>query len=180
MMCKVAFSKIKFGSSLATGLLLAFATIFFSGCMKDDSNLDELAKQQEEAYYRQLGIDTVIIRDYLAANNITNFKRVSPGMLYVEETVGTGVQAQSGNFVKTIYSLYKLDGTLLQTGPYNFQLGLASAGIAGYQLGVSLLKVGGKSRFYIPSGLAYGATGSPPDIDPNTVLVFDIELLEAK
>lgn len=39
------------------------------------------------------------------------------------------------------------------------------------------MKKGERAIFFIPSVLAYGDSGSPPLIPPNSSLVFDIELL---
>jgi FKBP-type peptidyl-prolyl cis-trans isomerase FkpA len=186
-MLNLFFSKIRPISTLfLTGLLLAISSILFSSCLKDDSNLDELNNEAQEAAIKQLAADTLVIKKYLADHNITNAKRTSAGIFYVEQTVGSGVQAQSGNVVKTDYKLVNLAGKVLDTSygktPYQFQLGSQAYGspILGYQIGTSLLKVGGKSTFYLPSGLAYGVGGSPPDIVPNMVLIFEIELLEVR
>ena len=184
-MLNLVNSKTYRGSTLfLTGLLLAISSILFSGCLKEDDNLDDLAKEQEEAYFRQLATDTMAIKQYLATNNITDAKSLKSGLFYVEQTVGTGVQAKVGNIVTTNYRLKDMAGNELDTSygktPYQFQLGTQGSPIFGYQQAVTLLKVGGKSTFYLPSGLAYGTTGSPPKIGPNTILIFEIELLEAK
>lgn len=52
--------------------------------------------------------------------------------------------------------------------------------IRGWQVGVPQCRVGGKIRLYIPSGSAYGIRTFTTDIPPNSTLVFDVEVLEAK
>jgi FKBP-type peptidyl-prolyl cis-trans isomerase FkpA len=42
------------------------------------------------------------------------------------------------------------------------------------------MSVGSKYSFTIPSDLAYGPNGKPPTIPGNSVLRFDIELLDIK
>ena len=50
--------------------------------------------------------------------------------------------------------------------------------IRGWTEGVQLMSVGAKYKFTIPSDLAYGPVGNPPRIPGNSVLEFEIELLE--
>jgi FKBP-type peptidyl-prolyl cis-trans isomerase FkpA len=40
--------------------------------------------------------------------------------------------------------------------------------------------VGGKIKIIIPSGLAYGIRTRASKIPPNSILVFEVEVLEAK
>lgn len=52
--------------------------------------------------------------------------------------------------------------------------------IDGWTEGVQLMRVGDRYRFFIPSDLAYGETGTPGGpIGPNEALIFDVELLKA-
>ncbi len=50
--------------------------------------------------------------------------------------------------------------------------------IRGWTEALQLMKEGDKWQLFIPSDLAYGQRGSGPDIGPNEVLIFDIELLK--
>ena len=52
--------------------------------------------------------------------------------------------------------------------------------IRGWTEGVQLMSVGSKFKFTIPSDLAYGPNGNPPRIPGNSVLQFEIELLEIR
>lgn len=56
-------------------------------------------------------------------------------------------------------------------------IGLAQV-FPGWREGVQLMAVGDKYRFWIPPALAYGEQGVPGRIDPNALLVFEVELLE--
>ena len=52
--------------------------------------------------------------------------------------------------------------------------------IKGWQIGLSKCKVGGKIRLIIPSALAYSIRTRSAAIPPNSILVFDIEVLKVK
>nr|MDA3970043.1 FKBP-type peptidyl-prolyl cis-trans isomerase [Desulfobulbaceae bacterium] len=52
--------------------------------------------------------------------------------------------------------------------------------IKGWTEALQKMKVGAKWQLFIPSELAYGNKGAGAQIGPNTVIIFDIELLEIK
>jgi hypothetical protein len=54
---------------------------------------------------------------------------------------------------------------------------LGSPVITGWMEGLKLLNKGAKAKFYIPSPLAYGSRGAGSNIPPNSILIFDIEIV---
>ena len=52
--------------------------------------------------------------------------------------------------------------------------------IKGWQLVIPLLKVGGKIKIVIPSSQAYSIRPRAARIPPNSILVFEVEVLDAK
>jgi FKBP-type peptidyl-prolyl cis-trans isomerase FklB len=50
--------------------------------------------------------------------------------------------------------------------------------IPGWVEALQLMEVGSKWRLFIPSDLAYGQHGAGEAIEPNSTLVFDVELLD--
>ena len=49
--------------------------------------------------------------------------------------------------------------------------------IRGWTIALQRMKVGDKWQLFVPPDLAYGERGAPPAIGPNSVLIFEIELL---
>jgi len=52
--------------------------------------------------------------------------------------------------------------------------------IKGWQIGLAKCRIGGKIKIMIPSGIAYGMRTRSKAIPPNSVLVFEIEVLKAE
>ncbi|WP_151813777.1 FKBP-type peptidyl-prolyl cis-trans isomerase [Acinetobacter ursingii] len=102
------------------------------------------------------------------------------GLQYQVLQAGTGKSPKANSKVKVNYEGRLLDGTVFDSSiarnhPVEFQL---SQVIQGWTEGVQTMKEGGKTRFFIPANLAYGDVGSGDAIGPNSVLIFDIELLQ--
>ncbi|MFN8548274.1 MAG: FKBP-type peptidyl-prolyl cis-trans isomerase [Candidatus Eisenbacteria bacterium] len=103
------------------------------------------------------------------------------GLKYEELVVGTGATPVKGQKVTVHYTGWLTDGSKFDSSrdsgrPYVTAIGVGAV-IAGWDEGILTMKVGGKRKFTVPPGLAYGAAGRPPVIPPNSTLVFEVELL---
>ncbi len=132
----------------------------------------------------QLLNEQKVIQDYMTKNNLQG-EKTPDGMYVVMEDAGNGKQPAIGNTVKVNYSGRLLDGTPFDSSldpgrePFEFTIGKGMV-IKGWDEGISYFREGGKGKLIIPSSLGYGERGSPPKIPANSVLVFDIQLLEVK
>jgi len=94
--------------------------------------------------------------------------------------VGDGDTVVKGSTVSVHYTGWltsgrKFDSSLDRGQPFSFRVGAGQV-IAGWELGVEGMKVGGKRKLTIPSSLGYGRRGTGP-IPGGATLVFEIELL---
>ncbi len=100
------------------------------------------------------------------------------GLQYEVLSEGEGPTPAAGDQVEVHYTGTLIDGTEFDSSrggdPAVFGVG---AVIPGFSEALQLMPVGSQYRIWIPSDLAYGPQGSGPIIGPNSVLVFDIELL---
>lgn len=142
-------------------------------------------KQEAEKAAAQIAVDDQLIREHLDKKGIKAQKTES-GLYYVIAVQGAGDNAQAGQKVSVNYTGMLLNGEKFDSNidpqfnhvqPFEFMLGTGSV-IKGWDEGIALLSKGGKATLYIPSGLAYGSRSPSPKIPPNSVLVFDVELLD--
>lgn len=104
------------------------------------------------------------------------------GLQYKVLTAGDGPRPTTNDTVVTHYRGTLLDGTEFDSSIARGQpatFGVTKV-IKGWTEALQLMPVGSKWQLFIPSELAYGATGSGQKIGPNATLTFDIELLEIK
>ncbi len=112
-------------------------------------------------------------------------KSTPSGLRYYDMKVGTGPNPTAGQTVSVQYTGTLLDGTKFDSSydhggkPIDFPIGVGQV-IPGWDEGVPTMKVGGKRRLVVPANLAYGANPPTPSIPPNSILVFDIELVAVK
>lgn len=107
-------------------------------------------------------------------------KTTASGLQYQVVTEGKGTPPKDESVVKVHYKGTLIDGTEFDSSytrgePAEFPV---NGVIRGWTEALKLMTPGSKYKLTIPSDLAYGPMGRPPTIPPNSVLVFDVELLE--
>ena len=149
--------------------------------------MEMMRKQQEEMMAmmsEQMKVDSATIEQYLEENNI-DAEATESGLRYKITKKGSGVQPAVGDSVFVQYRGALLDGTQFQSsydsdnGPFGFVLGQQQV-IQGWDEGIGLLNKGGEATLYIPSPLAYGPQRRSEVIAENSILVFDVELVDVK
>lgn len=104
---------------------------------------------------------------------------LASGLQYEVLKEGTGPQPTLDDVVVAHYRGTHIDGSEFDaTDPQGEPATFPLRGVVpGWQEALPRMKAGSKWRIYLPPALGYGEEGSPPAIEPNEVLVFDIELL---
>ncbi len=150
--------------------LLLFASLLIllsTGCSKRETGCTPVEPQTEEPQ----------ILAYAAKDTIHVIKH-SSGIYYEIINPGTGVTATRNSNVFVTYTGKLLNDTKFdeRTSPIHFYL---SDVIEGWQIGIPLIKKGGRVKLIIPSAYAYGCNGKGT-IPPNTVLFFDVSLVDVQ
>lgn len=109
-------------------------------------------------------------------------KTTASGLQYKVLKEGSGKSPVATDNVRVHYEGRLLNGEVFDSSykrgePAEFPL---NGVIRGWTEGVQLMKEGAVFEFYIPSNLAYGASGAGAKIGSNATLIFKVELLEVK
>lgn len=107
-------------------------------------------------------------------------KTTASGLQYLVVKQGDGKTPSAADKVKVHYTGTLIDGTKFDSSvdrgePITFPVGGV---IKGWTEALQIMKAGSKYKLFIPSDLAYGPRGAGALIGPNSVLIFDVELLE--
>jgi FKBP-type peptidyl-prolyl cis-trans isomerase FklB len=104
------------------------------------------------------------------------------GLQYQVIVKGTGPTPKATDTVVCNYKGTLIDGTEFDSsaahgGPASFPVGGV---IKGWTEALQMMPVGSKWRLVLPADLAYGEQGAGSDIGPNSVLIFEVELVSIK
>ena len=146
----------------------------------------EEAKQVINDYFMKLQQERLEINKQAGAEflEINRHKagvvELPSGLQYQILKQGTGAKPSANDKVKCHYHGTLINGTVFDSSvqrgePATFGV---SQVIPGWVEALQLMPVGSKWRLFIPSNLAYGEHGAGDVIEPNSTLIFDVELLD--
>lgn len=134
------------------------------------ARMDAVAAKEKEA-------GSSFIENFIKNESAT---KTESGLAYKVITEGTGATPSAEDTVEVHYHGTLADGTVFDSSvergkTISFPLNRV---IKGWTEGLQTMKEGGKTKFVIPSDLAYGEAGAPPKIPGGATLVFEVELFK--
>lgn len=170
--------------ALAAGLADAIAGKMLLTDAEIKQTLEDLSTElRSKAETRQKAAGEKNIKDgeaFLAANaKKDGVKTTASGLQYKSLKAGSGKTPKSTDTVKVHYHGTLIDGTVFDSSverkePVSF--GVTQV-IPGWTEALQMMKEGDKWQIVLPSKIAYGPQGAGGKIGPNSVLVFEVELL---
>lgn len=109
-------------------------------------------------------------------------KTTASGLQYKVMKEGNGAQPKDSDNVTVNYRGTLMDGTEFDSSykrgqPASFPV---AGVIKGWTEALKLMKVGSKYQLFIPPSLAYGDHAPSPQIPPNSLLIFEVELMNVQ
>lgn len=122
------------------------------------------------------------IQNYLADHDTLDFELKTSGLYYLDVVVGTGPQAELHDTAYMFYTMSYLSGTVFESNKETddtliFPVNEGWLSVAGFDEAVTYMREGGKSKFLVPSSLAFGPSGTY-FVSSYTPFLFDAELVK--
>jgi FKBP-type peptidyl-prolyl cis-trans isomerase len=135
-----------------------------------------MQKKQQEDAEQALAAGAAFLEENAGGEGVVI---TASGLQYTIITAGDGAKPKPEDTVRVHYHGTLVDGSVFDSSvdrgqPAVFQVQRV---IPGWTEGLQLMNVGSKYRFFIPGDLAYGARSPNPKIPPNSVLIFEVELM---
>ncbi|MDD4776795.1 MAG: FKBP-type peptidyl-prolyl cis-trans isomerase [Fermentimonas sp.] len=137
---------------------------------------DYFSKQQDDMLNKNLEAGKAFLEENKKKESVV---ALPSGLQYEILNEGDGAIPKATDKVKCHYHGTLLDGTVFDSSVQRGQPAVFGVNqvIKGWVEALQLMSVGSKWRLFIPSNLAYGEQGAGGAIEPNSTLIFDVELL---
>jgi FKBP-type peptidyl-prolyl cis-trans isomerase FkpA len=140
---------------------IALTLMFSVGCKKSDQDAP-------------LPDEDAIIRNYLSSISSDAVKH-SSGVYYKIMAPGAGDPVVYTSDVTVNYKGSLLNGSQFDDVS-NKSIKFINA-MQGWQVGINMIRPGGRIKLYVPSSLGYGKYVPKPEVPANSILVYDLELV---
>jgi FKBP-type peptidyl-prolyl cis-trans isomerase FklB len=152
--------------------LLIFKISFFCSALLWFS----CSNNNQEAYEAHKKVNEQFLKDNATKEGV---KTLPSGLQYIVLKEGYGPSPETTESVTVHYHGTLIDGTVFDSSvekgkPLTFDVNQV---IPGWQEALQLMPQGAKWRVFIPAHLGYGQRGAGSKIKPNSVLIFDMELI---
>ena len=175
--------------------------VFTTKEQTDSAQQTHMLAARERAYKKQVdqiqknlaenkelvAAESKLIEAYLVKNKLKAIK-TNWGTYMVIKKEGAGKKLVSGNIATLNYTGRSFkdakvfdsntDPKFGHVSPYDVPVGQLSGIIAGWPDALLQMKKGTLATIYIPSALAYGKDGRMPAIQPDEILVFDMNVVK--
>jgi FKBP-type peptidyl-prolyl cis-trans isomerase FklB len=145
----------------------------------------ELVAEQNQRIMQEAVSNEIIGNRFLEENrNKEGVQETASGLQYIVLQEGSGPHPNNNSIVTTRFTGTLIDGTIFDTtegegpesGPRNFEVDKV---IEGWKEALLQMRPGAKWKLFIPPSLGYGKELRDP-IPPNSVLIFELELLDVR
>ncbi len=146
--------------------------------------VDSLKRMQEWLKDEEMN-EQIRLNNFLKENKIDQSQFIN-GIYFISQKEGSGRQASGGSHIRVHYRAYFIDGTLFDntyeySNALEVDLGKPDQLLEGFEIGIRMMKEGGKATFVIPSQLAFGEQGSSTGIvQPYSSLIYEVELIDVQ
>lgn len=137
---------------------------------------DFFSKRQEEMLEKNIEIGRKFLEENAKKENVT---ALPSGLQYQIINEGNGATPKATDKVRCHYHGTLIDGTVFDSSVERGQPAVFGVNqvIKGWVEALQLMPVGSKWKLFIPSDLAYGNQSAGSAIEPNSTLIFEVELL---
>jgi FKBP-type peptidyl-prolyl cis-trans isomerase FkpA len=146
----------------------------------------EMNRKDSMKAVTQMAVDNEKLKNYFKANNILPSFATPLGTAILVLKEGTGKTATNQDKVSVNYTVKTFSGKTVDSNtdptfghvqPYEVNMAQPQV-IDAWKEALLLLKKGSKVKLFVPSVLAYGSRGNGPDIGPDEILLFDMEVVK--
>ncbi len=134
------------------------------------------SKRQEEMLIINLEEGRKFLEENKKREGVTE---LPSGLQYEVITEGDGPKPSATDRVKCHYHGTTINGNVFDSSVQRGEPAVFGVNqvIKGWVEALQLMPVGSKWKLFIPTEMAYGAQGAGGDIEPNSALIFEVELL---